>query len=112
MQQWAWVDFMETVMPAALEASTMSSIILREGLPHGFLDYMGAMHDVVDDDLPEPLKPKRGDTNGEDESDEETVARQELKQKQELFRSEAKRRIMMVAEQVSSRLRVWVILPR
>ena len=102
MQQWAWTDFLDVVMPAALEATSMTSISLREGLPRRFLDYMGAMHDVVDDDLPEPLKVKPGQASADDdEIDEETMVIQELKQKQDQFRSEAKKRIMLVAQQVS-----------
>lgn len=108
MQQWAWVDYMEVLIPEALEAASYSetSTSLRQGLPRNFLDYMGAMHDQRDDDgLPEKLK--NGGKKGEDEKDgaetaDEVAERRRIQQLQEKFRDEAKRRIMRVAKEVSS----------
>jgi ribosomal protein L16 Arg81 hydroxylase len=102
MQQWAWCDLLDMIMPEALAEATMSetNTSLRQGLPRGFLDYMGAMHDSsVDPNVPESLKKV-----GNDDSDE---GRGELRmekakiRRQEKFRLEAKKRIMKVALQVS-----------
>lgn len=93
MQQWAWVDLLDMIMPEALEAAATSetSSSLRQGLPRGFLDYMGAMYtEPSDEKLPESLK-KAG------EEDELVNFRKML---QENFRVEAKKRIMKVAKQV------------
>jgi lysine-specific demethylase/histidyl-hydroxylase NO66 len=59
MQQWAWVDLMEIAMPEALNAAAKNedSTSLREGLPQGFMDYMGVMYeDLKDDKIPDSLK--------------------------------------------------------
>jgi hypothetical protein len=102
MQQWAWCDLLDMIMPEALAEATMSetNTSLRQGLPRGVLDYMGAMHDPsVDPNVPESLKKV-----GNDDSDE---GRGELRmekakiRRQEKFRLEAKKRIMKVALQVS-----------
>jgi len=52
MQNWCWADFLEMLMPEALEAAAQSgkSISLREGLPRNFLSYMGTLHQVDDGD--------------------------------------------------------------
>lgn len=105
MQQWAWVDYLELLIPEALEAAAHSetSTSLREGLPRNFLDYMGAMHDERDDALPEKLKNggKAGEGDAEEEQNADEVAeRQRIRQLQEKFREEAKRRIMRVAKEV------------
>ncbi|CAB9508295.1 demethylase and histidyl-hydroxylase NO66 [Seminavis robusta] len=117
MQQWAWVDYLELLMPEALEAAANSetSISLRKGLPRNFLDYMGAMYDQRDDDLlPDKLKEggknkegeKEGNDNDNDEGDGdgakedyEEAQRQRLALMQENFREEAKKRIMRVAKE-------------
>jgi hypothetical protein len=63
MQNWCWTDFLDLLMPGALEsvASSDKTTSLREGLPRNALSYMGTMHhdDGDDDDvwmLPEGLK--------------------------------------------------------
>jgi len=91
MQQWSWVDLLEIVLPEALENAAMdeSSITLRQGLPRGFLDYMGAMYkEPADEKLPESLKKVS-------EDDEEKNLRAAL---QEKFRADAKKRIMKVTK--------------
>lgn len=109
MQQWAWVDYLELLMPEALEAAAHSetSISLRTGLPRGFVDYMGAMHDQRDDKLPERLKegakleakPGESDNDIVEEDNEDIAERWRLRKRQEHFRNEAKRRIMRVAKE-------------
>lgn len=97
MQQWAWADLLEMVMPEALEAaaSNESSISLRQGLPRGFLDYMGAMYEEPDDSkLPESMKKIA------EEQEIEKIQIRERKMLQEKFRAEAKKRIMKVAKTV------------
>ena len=56
MQQWAWADFLELLLPEALQAASGSktSTSLREGMPRRFLDYMGAAHDQPED--PDEMK--------------------------------------------------------
>ena len=63
MQNWCWADFLDLLMPGALEstASSDKTTSLREVLPRHSLSYMGTMHhnDGDDDDvsmLPEGLK--------------------------------------------------------
>jgi lysine-specific demethylase/histidyl-hydroxylase NO66 len=95
MQQWAWVDFMEMVIPEALEAVALSetSTSLREGLPQGFTDYMGVMYEETNDDkLPESLKKVAEEEAAENE---QKRARALLREK---FRAEAKSRIMAIAK--------------
>jgi bifunctional lysine-specific demethylase and histidyl-hydroxylase NO66 len=59
MQQWAWADYMEILVPEALNAAIQAPYItLREGLPNGFLHYMGAMYDNREELLPDVLKSK------------------------------------------------------
>jgi lysine-specific demethylase/histidyl-hydroxylase NO66 len=91
MQQWSWADLLEIVLPEAIENAAMNkaSISLRQGLPRGFMDYMGAMYEEPSDEkLPESLKKV-------DEDDEEKKSRRVL---QEQFRADAKKRIMKVAK--------------
>jgi len=111
MQQWAWADFLELLMPEALEAAAASvtSTSLREGLPLRFLDYMGAVHDnTSEDDLPEGLKnleegpiKEATDDSGEEQDDKSLRARQ-IKMLREDFREEAKKRIMRVSKEALS----------
>eukprot|EP00977_Amphora_coffeiformis_P023726 scaffold14064_cov177-Amphora_coffeaeformis.AAC.3 len=98
MQQWAWVDLLEVLLPEALTAAANSeaSTALREGLPRNFLDYMGAIHD--DSKESEVLKMVRKD----DSSD--TGEAVEVKAAQEAFRAEAKNRIMRVAKEAMEML--------
>jgi bifunctional lysine-specific demethylase and histidyl-hydroxylase NO66 len=114
MQQWAWVDYLELLLPEALEAATNSetSISLRQGLPRKFLDYMGAMYDQREDDsLPAQLKVEGGSSKREDEKkdagdaaadedDDEALERERIRMLQEKFREDAKKRIMRVAKEV------------
>jgi lysine-specific demethylase/histidyl-hydroxylase NO66 len=118
MQHWAWVDFMQVLIPEALEAAASSetSVSLRTGLPRNFLDYMGAMHDQRDDALPEQLRagpkakketPIISDENeqkeqgeNDDESPEEEEKRRRIIRLQEKFRNDAKKKIMRVAKEV------------
>jgi lysine-specific demethylase/histidyl-hydroxylase NO66 len=99
MQQWAWIDMLEIVIPEAVDACAKSetSSSLREGLPRGFMDYMGVMYEVAkDDNLPEPLKKVTETEQNEDESV------QKRKLLQEYFRGEAKKRIMKIAKTACS----------
>ncbi|KAL7454154.1 hypothetical protein ACHAWC_005784, partial [Mediolabrus comicus] len=52
MQNWCWADFLEILMPEALESAITSdkSTSLREGLPKNFVNYMGTMHQLDDDE--------------------------------------------------------------
>lgn len=102
MQQWAWADLMEILLPAALEAATKSdtSTYLRAGLPPRFLDYMGAMHDNRDEDVPEVLKKLASSV--EDEHDKANA--NHVKELQEGFRVETKKRIMRVAKEAMNML--------
>ncbi|KAL7528995.1 hypothetical protein ACHAXR_004542 [Thalassiosira sp. AJA248-18] len=129
MQNWSWADFLEILMPEALEgaASSDKSISLREGLPRNFLSYMGTMHQLDEDEveeygsssgagaLPEGLKQvaeaqaKAKAAHGEEEEvDEEAMLEAQSKRKtlahQKEFKDEAKKRIMRVCKQAMSML--------
>lgn len=96
MQQWAWVDLLDVIMPEALESAAMdeTSTSLREGLPRGFMDYMGAMYEEPSgENLPESIKKV-----AEEDENEEKKLRKMLQDK---FRADAKKRIMKVAKTVS-----------
>lgn len=102
MQQWAWADLLELLMPEALEAAAASdtSTSLREGLPLRFLNYMGAVYDNAnEDDLPEGLKNLEEDDN-DGHSEEKSLRAQQSKLLREEFREEAKKRIMRVSKEV------------
>jgi lysine-specific demethylase/histidyl-hydroxylase NO66 len=95
MQQWAWVDLMEILLPEALEAAANSeSTLLRSGLPRGFLEYTGAMNDNREENVPDVLK-----RQGEHEEDPEKIKAAEVRRLQDEFRTEAKKRIMKVAKE-------------
>ena len=98
MQQWAWVDLLEVLLPEALTAAANSetSAALREGLPRNFLDYMGAVHD--DSKESEVLNKIRKD------EDSEAAEDPDKKSAQEHFRAEAKNRIMRVAKEAMDML--------
>ena len=101
MQQWAWCDLMDIVIPEAMENAVMSetSSSLRQGLPRGFLEYMGVMHDTsVDENVPDSIK-KAG---GNEDQELPSFERRKI-QKQEKFKVEAKKRIMKIAMAVSTR---------
>lgn len=103
MQQWAWVDFLEILIPQALEAAAESdlSTSLRQGLPRHCLDYMGAVHDQPED--PEELKAllKRDEGNGDDDA---ATKRKQLEKERlrSLFLEEAKKRVMRVTKEAMS----------
>lgn len=94
MQQWAWVDLLEVLLPEALAAAANSeaSTALREGLPRNFLDYMGTIHD----DSKQSDVLNMSQKNKESEKEDYAVA---IKASQEHFRAEAKNRIMRVAKE-------------
>jgi len=95
MQQWAWADLMEILLPEALAAATTSeSTLLRSGLPRNFPDYMGAMHDNREEHVPAVLKQQAVDPH-----DPEVVKAATLRGLQDEFRTEAKKRIMKVAKE-------------
>jgi hypothetical protein len=103
MQQWAWADLLDMVMPEALEATSLSETYssLRQGLPRGFMDYMGAMYEEPSDEkMPDSLKKVAAE-------DEQAKYRKIL---QEHFRAEAKKRIMKVAKAVRLSLLIMCVL--
>jgi len=116
MQNWCWADFLEMLMPEALESAATSdkSTSLREGLPRNFLNYMGTMHQLDDDDggsLPEGLKQasaalKSGEDGDQVDEDAlvELKAQQRIRAQQQHFKDEAKKRIMRVCKQAMSML--------
>jgi lysine-specific demethylase/histidyl-hydroxylase NO66 len=97
MQQWAWADLLENLLPEALEAAINSetSTFLRAGLPRRFLDYMGAMNDNRDENVPEVLKQLAADAK----DDKEQANANKVKALQDEFRMETKKRIMRVAKE-------------
>jgi len=124
MQNWCWADFLEMLLPEALEsaASSDKSISLREGLPRNFLSYMGTMHQLtgdgeggVDENAPEGLKQAAeaqaraaemdgGDALLDEEAETEARTRRRTLARQKRFRDEAKKRIMRVCKQASAML--------
>ncbi|KAL9189859.1 hypothetical protein ACHAXT_009534 [Thalassiosira profunda] len=116
MQKWCWADFLEVLMPEALESAATSdkTISLREGLPRNFLSYTGTMHQLDGEDGgdgPEGLKQAaaaRAQSSELEEEDEEALlearAKQETLARQKHFKEEAKKRIMRVARQALSML--------
>ena len=50
MQQWAWADLMEIIIPEATKSAIESEsyTTLREGLPRNFLSYMGVMNEETE----------------------------------------------------------------
>lgn len=102
MQQWAWVDFLEILIPQALEAAAESNVStsLRQGLPRHFLDYMGAVHDQPED--PEEIKAL---LEREGNGDEDATTRRKQNEKERLrlmFLEEAKKRVMRVTKEAMS----------
>jgi lysine-specific demethylase/histidyl-hydroxylase NO66 len=126
MQNWSWADFLELLIPEALEGAAASdkSTSLREGLPVNFLSYMGTMHSLEEEDesdLPEGLKQvmeaqkangnDSGDGNESDEDNQvsanavaEVLAKQKTRALQRAFKEEAKKKIMRVCKQAMSML--------
>ncbi len=102
MQNWSWVDLLEVIMPEALEAASASSTSLRSGLPRDFLSYMGTMHDVTDagSDI---LKNIESNNDNRDESENKEDGRQKrMRDLQEAFKAEAKKKIMRVCKEATS----------
>ena len=122
MQQWAWADYMEILLPEALQATIQSSttVLLREGLPNGFLQYMGAMYDNRTELLPDILQAKMKTSNRMDDINEanrkaesedgtstldgdddyDMLQQQQQRQVlQEEFRTQTKRRLMRVVKE-------------
>lgn len=111
MQNWAWVDFLDILIPEALESAAAKSVSLRSGLPRNFLSYMGTMYEQLDakpENMPEALQhlaSKIGevDTNGEnteDDDEKEVEAKKRMMVKlQDSFKAEAKKKIMRVCKE-------------
>ena len=107
MQNWSWVDLMEIVIPDALQkVSTSSSSTLRTGLPRNFLNYMGTQHDVMESgsDVLKQLQKAGGEDDGNEEAatSEETKKQKRLKELQDAFKAEAKKKIMRVCKEALS----------
>ena len=86
---------MDIVVPEALVAASESesSTSLREGLPQGFVGYMGVQYEETNNDnLPESLKQ---DAMTEKSNNSKTKIRSLLREE---FKKEAKKRIMEVAK--------------
>ena len=86
---------MEIAVPEALAAAaeSESSTSLREGLPNGFMDYMGVQYEETKiEDLPESLKQNAAE---EKSLNTKVKLRSLLRDK---FRKEAKKRIMEIAK--------------
>jgi hypothetical protein len=74
-------------------AKSETSTVLRQGLPRGFLDYMGVMfEEAKSDKLPESLQ-----RNAEEEISENPYTKERGLLREE-FRILAKRRIMHIAQ--------------
>jgi lysine-specific demethylase/histidyl-hydroxylase NO66 len=104
MRHWSWCDFLELLIPDALEAVTESetSTLLRQGLPRNFLNYMGVMHEYRDDqDLPEGLRQvaQNLDPNESAKSDRDEEDMKQLRQVQDTFKAEARKRIMRICKE-------------
>ena len=101
-QNWSWVDFLENIMPEALEAAATKSTSLRSGLPRNFLNYMGTMHEQADmnsDDTPEALKQLALKVEETDEEKQEDLDKKRIVKLQEKFKAEAKKKIMRVCKE-------------
>lgn len=103
MQQWAWIDLMDILIPEAMDAAASGdSTMLRQGLPRGFLDYMGGMHDQSSES--EVLKEKeKADREVQDDDpgkiDAELERKLWQKAQSDAFRVEAKKKIMKIAKE-------------
>jgi len=109
-QHWSWADYLEIIMPEALEAATAKTTSLRSGLPRNFLSYMGTMHEQIDlnsKDAPEGLRQLAQNTD-DDANDEDGDNRREALEKrrvlklQEAFKADAKKKIMRVCKEALS----------
>lgn len=109
MQNWAWVDFLDILIPEALESAATKSISLRSGLPRNFLSYMGTMYEQLDskpENMPEALKhlaSKIGEEDNNDgeriEDDNEEGKKRIMVKLQDSFKAEAKKKIMRVCKE-------------
>jgi len=106
MQSWSWIDYLEILIPQALETASVKSVSLRSGLPRNFLDYMGTMHEDLDlksGDLPEGLKQLAERLDDSEKEDDETDTRkQKIKILQNQFKTEAKKKIMRFCKEAIS----------
>mmetsp|Transcript_17479 Transcript_17479/g.20167 ORF Transcript_17479/g.20167 Transcript_17479/m.20167 type:complete len:641 (+) Transcript_17479:57-1979(+) len=105
MQQWSWVDYLELLLPEALEAAAASdsSTSVREGLPRNFLDYMGAVYYQPEES--EILKELRIDkTKSEGAGSIKDSSEREREDKRKRFIEEAKNRILRVTNEAFSML--------
>ena len=100
-QQWAWADFLELLLPDALNSAINSdkSTSLREGLPRCFLDYMGAAHN--NEDMPDALAAAFLARKGEDSSDEDEIEKKIAKLREE-FRTQCKKKMMRVVREANA----------
>jgi bifunctional lysine-specific demethylase and histidyl-hydroxylase NO66 len=96
MQKWSWVDYLDILLPEALEAAAASetSTSLREGLPRNFLDYMGTVHE--EPEAPEGLKQAMTAYGGDDPPSRDTLIKNALRQ---AFAEETKKRILRVSKE-------------
>ena len=96
MQKWAWVDYLDILLPAALEAVAASdtSTSLREGLPRNFLEYMGTVHE--ESELPEGLKQAMTTSDREESRPRGARINDALR---DSFTEETKKRIMRVTKE-------------
>jgi len=96
MQKWAWFDYLDILLPEALEAAAASDTFtsLREGLPRNFLDYMGTVHE--ESEVPEGLKQAMNSAGGEDPPSREAMIKNALRQ---AFAEETKKRILRVTKE-------------
>lgn len=109
MQQWAWVDLMEILLPDAIASLAASeSTSLRAGLPIRFLEYMGVMHDNNEQNLPEILRQQASKAaipdDQQEDGNEESLKKERIAAAQEAFRAEAKRKIARIAQEANNLL--------
>lgn len=108
MQNWSWVDLLEIVIPDALrKVSTSKSSALRSGLPRNFLSYMGTQYDVMESgsDVLKQLESAQGEEKGDDgkgSPNEDAKMQKQLKELQDAFKAEAKKKIMRVCKEALS----------
>mmetsp|Transcript_11030 Transcript_11030/g.16680 ORF Transcript_11030/g.16680 Transcript_11030/m.16680 type:complete len:706 (-) Transcript_11030:15-2132(-) len=110
-QHWSWADYLEIIIPEALNAATVKATSLRSGLPRNFLSYMGTMHEQIDEtseNMPEALRQLADNTNDDGEGEEKEIDHDEERRKkrilrlQEAFKNDAKKKIMRVCKEALS----------
>jgi lysine-specific demethylase/histidyl-hydroxylase NO66 len=73
----SWADYMEALVPAALQSVIGSNLGMRQGLPRDFHRYMGVMNQPEEDDEDDEHEDDdEEDDEVPDEGDEEGMARQ------------------------------------